>query len=145
MVFGFCGYSEISKFNPQMRYFLENVNFGFFEYMAILGGVTSKMGFMDMNSNCLNGGQKYNAYLSHAFSRKNLPYWLMCRKTRICAIYWKIWVIFKIEFPSRSGNMGQNGNPSQSGVRVGVPDKTMKLYLEHFDFKYFSRFLWTFT
>ena len=46
----------------------------------------TKMSLPDVNSICLNGGQKYNAYLSHAFSRKNLPYWLMCRKTRIFAI-----------------------------------------------------------
>ena len=46
----------------------------------------TKMSLPDVNSICLNSGQKYNTYLSHAFSRKNLPYWLMCRKTRIFAI-----------------------------------------------------------
>ena len=67
-VWSFYGYSEISKFNPQVRYFLENVNSGFFKYMAIFGvwprklNIT-KMSLPDVNSNCLNGGQKYNAYL----------------------------------------------------------------------------------
>ena len=74
--------------------------------MAIFGGVTSKlnitkMSLPDVNSICLNGGQKYNTYLSHAFSRKNLPYWLMCRKIRIFAIlgnmgHFQNWVSLQI-------------------------------------------------
>ena len=106
MVFGFCGYAEISKFNPQMRYFLENVNFWDFLIWPYLGvwprklNIT-KMSLPDVNSICLNGCQKYNAYLSHAFSRKNLPYWLMCRKTRIFAIlenmgHFQNWVSLQI-------------------------------------------------
>ena len=80
-----------------MRYFLNNVDIRYFEYMAIFGGVTSKIEYHENESpGCefrlfLNGGQKYNTYLSHAFSRKNLPYWLMCRKIRIFAILEKLY------------------------------------------------------
>ena len=41
---------------------------------------------MDMDSNLLNGGQKYKTYVSLPFSRKNRSYWPMCRKTQIFAI-----------------------------------------------------------
>ena len=53
----------------------------------------------------------------------------------------KISVILKIDIPLRSVNMCQNGNPSRSGVRVGTPDKPMKLYLEYLDFKIFAQHL----
>ena len=49
MVFGFCGYSEISKFNPQVRYFLENVNLGIFIYGHIWG-MTSKIEYLENES-----------------------------------------------------------------------------------------------
>ena len=67
---------------------------------------------MDLDSNCLNGCQKYNAYLPHAFSRKNLPYWLMCRKTQIFAIL---------------ENMGhfQNSNSPQSKQKESDGETTL--------------------
>ncbi len=37
MVCGFCTYAEISKLNPQTRYFTENVDFQAFEYGHIWG------------------------------------------------------------------------------------------------------------
>ncbi len=37
MVCGFCTYAEISKLNPQTRYFTENVFFPDFEYGHIWG------------------------------------------------------------------------------------------------------------
>ena len=64
-----------------------------------------------MNSICLNGVQKYKTHLSHASSRKNLPYWLMCRKTRIFAIVGKYVSFSKLSFP-----------PDRSiWVRMGIP------------------------
>ena len=53
----------------------------------------------------------------------------------------KISVILKFDIPLRSVNMCQNDNPSRSGVRVGTPDKPMKLYLEYLDFKIFAQYL----
>ena len=80
--------------------------------MAIFGGWPrklniTKMSLPDVNSICLNGGQKYKIYLSPPFSRKNLSYWPMCRKTQIFAIsfspqghYMKFqdWLIFVWSF-----------------------------------------------
>ena len=49
----------------------------------------------------------------------------------------KISVILKIDIPLRSVNMCPNGNPSRSGVRVGVSDKTTRKFFKNIGFKFF--------
>ena len=70
------------------------------------------MSLPDVNSNCLNRGQKYKTYLSHAFSRKNLPYWLMhvSQNPNFCHIG-KYGSFSKLSFPPDRSIWGQNGNP----------------------------------
>ena len=48
----------------------------------------------------------------------------------------KISVILTIDIPLRSVNMCQNGNPSRSGVRVGVLDKTTRKFFKNIGFKF---------
>ena len=49
----------------------------------------------------------------------------------------KISVILTIDIPLRSVNMCQNGNPSRSGVRVGVSNKTTRKFFKNVGFKFF--------
>ena len=46
MIIGFFGYPEISDFDPQTKYFHENVKSDFSK-MAIFGGVMSKIKFLE--------------------------------------------------------------------------------------------------
>ena len=57
------------------------------------------MSLPDVNSICLNGVQKYNAYISLSFSRKNRSYWPMCHKTQIFHILEKYGSFSKLNFP----------------------------------------------
>ena len=95
---------------------------------------------MDMDSNCLNGVQKHNTYLSLPFSRKNRSYWLMCRKTQIFAILENMGHFQNSNSPQSKQNVSDGETTLDSSPRMGTPYKTMKIYFEYFDFKYFSRF-----
>ena len=68
---------------------------------------------MDMDSNLLNGGQKYITYLSLPFLRKNRSYWPLCRKTQIFHIL---------------ENMGhfQNSNSPQSKQKGSDGETTLE-------------------
>ena len=115
--------------------------------MAIFGGprkwIFTKIGFMDMDSNCLNGGQKYKTYLSPAFSRKNRSYWLMCRKTQIFAILENNYGSFsKFKFSPEQAKSVWWGNHVRLESASGHY-KTMQLYFEYIVLKIFGYILLT--
>ena len=97
---------------------------------------------MDMDSNCLNGGQKYKTYLSLPFSRKNRSYWLMCRKTQIFHILENM-VHFQNSNSPQSKQKGSDVETTLDSSPRRDPYKTMKLYFEYIGSKIFAYILLT--
>ena len=133
--------AEISKFNPQLRYFLNNLDIRYFEYGHIWRG--------DLENQVSRKSISYICIRLTSKPVKSIMPTLQCHfygkidhidrfdsKSKF-SINPKISVILKIDIPLRSVNMCQNGNPSRSGVRVGVLDKTTTNFFKNIGLKFF--------
>ena len=124
-----------------MRFFPKNVNIGIGEYGQIwTGDLKNQVLRKSISYICIRHVSKRVKGTMRTFTRHF--------QVKICHIDRfeskpfflpnpKISVVLKIDIPLRSVNMGRNGNPSRSGTRVGVPEKTTRKFFKNIDFKIF--------
>ena len=131
MIWSFYEYAEISKLNPQTRYLPENVNIGMFENGYIwrgdlenefsrklvpwIGNLADRMGLKSIIHTFRTHFRIDIGHIDESVAKPKF------------SAYWKISAILKIEIPSKTVNLAQNGNPRESRVHVGVLDWPLKL------------------